>query len=280
VVQIIISVKRLWVIVALLAFVGGAARAEAPKLPIFDAHVHYNYDFGRPIPIEQVFELWREAGIRGVLLTSRPNDGTRDLVADAPAEFKTVAFARPYIVMADVQTWFKDPAIYAMIERELERGIYRGIGEFHIYGRDADSDGFARFVRLARDKGLWLHAHCDEYVIQRIYSLYPQARVIWAHTGMGTAEQRIDELFARHPTLYGELSYRSGIDDGGGLSAEWRALFTKYPDRFLLGSDTWVPPRWPEVPQIMARYRAWLSQLPAEVAERIAWRNGFQLFFD
>jgi len=257
-----------------------AVRAEAPKLPIFDAHVHYNYDFGPPIPIEQVFELWREAGIRGVLLTSRPNDGTRDLLESAPAEFKAVAFARPYVVMADVQTWFRDPGIYAMIERELARGVYRGIGEFHIYGKDADSDGFARFVRLAKDKTLWMHAHCDEYVIQRIYSLYPQARVIWAHTGMGTSEQRIDELFARYPSLYGELSYRGGIDDGGTLSPEWRTLFTKYPDRFLLGSDTWVPPRWPEVPQIMARYRTWLSQLPPEVAEKIAWRNGFRLFFD
>jgi hypothetical protein len=264
----------------LALLMAGAARAEAPKLPIFDAHVHYNYDFGRPLPIEQVFELWREAGIRGVLLTSRPNDGTRDLLEAAPAEFKAVAFARPYVVRADIQTWFKDPAIYAMIERELGRGIYRGIGEFHIYGKDADSDGFARFVELARDQGLWLHAHCDDYVIERIYALHPQARVIWAHTGMSTPEQRIDELFARHPTLYGELSYRSGIDDGGALSAEWRALFTKYPDRFLLGSDTWVPSRWPEVPQIMARYRAWLSQLAPEIAERIAWRNGFSLFFD
>jgi hypothetical protein len=28
----------------------------------------------------------------------------------------------------------------------------------------------------------------------------------------------------------------------------------------------------------MAGYRAWLSQLPRDVAENIAWRNGTRLF--
>ncbi len=182
--------------------------------------------------------------------------------------------------MADAQTWFRDPAIYAMVERELARGLYAGIGEFHIYGRDADNDGFARFVRLAAQRKLWLHAHCDDYVIERIFALDPQARVIWAHTGMSTPEARIDELFARYPNLYGELSFRGGITVGGELSPEWRGLFGKYPDRFLLGSDTWVPQRWPEVPDIIAGYRRWLAQLPPQIAERIAWRNGARLFLD
>ncbi len=263
----------------LAALVVSPVRADDSRLPVFDAHVHYNLDVGRPLPVEGVLDTWRRAGIRSVLLTSRPNDGTRELLAAAPPEFKAVAFARPYVVMADVQTWYRDPAIYAMIERELARGIYRGIGEFHIFGRDADSEGFARFVRLARDKGLWLHAHCDDYAIERIFSLDPDAKVIWAHTGMGTPERRVAELFAKYPHLYGELSFRSGISDGGQLSAEWRALFTRYPQRFLLGSDTWVPQRWPDVPQIMDGYREWLSQLPPDVAENIAWRNGERLFF-
>jgi len=260
--------------------VAAPAWADSAAQPVFDAHVHYNLDIGRPVSVERVFELWRQAGIRGVLLTSRPNDGTRELLEKAPAEFKTVAFARPYVVMADVKTWFRDPAIYAMIEQELARGIYAGIGEFHIFGRDADREEFGRFVQLAAQHKLWLHAHCDDYVIDRIFALDPQARVIWAHTGMGTVEARVGELLSRYPNLYGELSYRSGITVGGELSSEWRGLFAKYPDRFLLGSDTWVPQRWPDVPDIMAGYRRWLAQLPAEVAEQIAWRNGARLFFE
>jgi hypothetical protein len=255
------------------------APVHAQQLPIFDAHVHYNLDEGRPLPVQEVLQLWRKAGIRGVLLTSRPNDGTRELLAAAPPEFRAVAFARPYVVLSDVHTWFRDPAIYAMIEKEVARGVYRGIGEFHIFGRDADSEGFARFVRLAAERKLWLHAHCDDYVIERIFALDPNAQVIWAHTGMSAPEPRIEELFARYPRLYGELSFRQGIADGGGLSREWRALFTRYPDRFVLGSDTWVPGRWPQVPSIMEGYRSWLAQLPEDIALNIAWRNGARLFF-
>jgi hypothetical protein len=255
-----------------------AARADSDRLPIFDAHVHYNLDIGRPLSVAEVLATWRAAGIKGVLLTSRPNDGTRELLVAAPPEFKAVAFARPYRLMADVQTWYRDPEIYAMIERELERGIYRGIGEFHIYGQSADTEGFARFVRLAQQHNLWLHAHCDDYVIERIFALYPEARVVWAHTGMSIPAERVDELLARYPQLYGELSFRSDVVEGETLSTAWRGLFTRYPDRFLLGSDTWVPQRWPEVPQIMNDYRWWLAQLPADVAEKIAWRNGARLF--
>jgi len=256
-----------------------AARAQVSSLPIFDAHVHYNLDVGRPVPVDGVLELWRQAGIRGVLLTSRPNDGTRELLAAAPPEFQAVAFARPYVVASDVHTWFRDPAILAMIQKELARGIYKGIGEFHIFGRDADSEGFARFVALASQQGLWLHAHCDDYVIERIFTLDPDARVIWAHTGMSTPPARVDELLGRYRRLYGELSYRNGItEQDAALSPAWRGLFTKYPQRFLLGSDTWVAQRWPDVPEIMRSYRAWLSQLPPEVAEAIAWRNGTKLF--
>jgi hypothetical protein len=267
------------VLIALAVAAPTTARAQASSLPIFDAHVHYNLDIGRPVPVETVFELWRRAGIRGALLTSRPNDGTRELLAAAPPEFQTVAFARPYVVATDVQTWYRDPAILAMIEKELARGIYKGIGEFHIFGHDADSEGFARFVALASKHGLWLHAHCDDYVIERIFALDPDARVIWAHTGMSTPPARVDELLGRYPRLYGELSYRSGIVEGDALAPTWRALFTRYPERFLLGSDTWVAQRWPDVPDIMQAYRAWLSQLPLEVAEKIAWRNGATLFF-
>jgi len=140
-------------LLALTIAVPSPARADDP-LPIFDAHVHYNLDAGRPVPIETVFELWKQAGIRAVLLTSRPNDGTRELLAAAPPEIKAVAFARPYVVLQDAYTWFRDPAIFAMIEQELARGIYVGIGEFHIFGHDADTDGFARFVKLATDRSL------------------------------------------------------------------------------------------------------------------------------
>jgi hypothetical protein len=45
-----------------------------------------------------------------------------------------------------------------------------------------------------------------------------------------------------YPNLWCE---RYGITDGNGqLSADWQRLFEKYPERFLIGSDTWIDERW------------------------------------
>jgi hypothetical protein len=105
-------------------------------------------------------------------------------------------------------------------------------------------------------------------------------RLIWAHTGIGGAPvARVDELFTRYPGLMGELSYRPGLTcEGGKLCPEWRALLLKYPERFLVGSDTWVNQRWESYDATMRGYRTWLGDLPPEVARRIAWDNAASLF--
>jgi hypothetical protein len=105
-------------------------------------------------------------------------------------------------------------------------------------------------------------------------------RLIWAHTGIsGAPVSRVDELLGRYPRLMGELSYRPGLTcEGGQLCPEWRALLLKYPDRFMIGSDTWVNQRWLYYDDLMQGYRAWLGGLPGDVARRIAWNNGAQLF--
>jgi hypothetical protein len=76
-----------------------------------------------------------------------------------------------------------------------------------------------------------------------------------------------------------ELSYRYGITgEGGRLTPEWRRLFETFPDRFIIGSDTWIPQRWQIYGELMEGYRAWLGQLPRVVADRIAHGNGERLF--
>jgi predicted TIM-barrel fold metal-dependent hydrolase len=129
-------------------------------------------------------------------------------------------------------------------------------------------------VDFAVANNLYLHAHADDEAVEILMRHNPRARIIWAHTGFGLASDRVAAMLAKHPKLWGELSYRSGIVDGSGkLTAEWRALFERYPDRFLLGSDTWVPERWAAYGEIMAGYRAWLAQLPPDVARQIAHGN-------
>ena len=62
------------------------------------------------------------------------------------------------------------------------------------------------------------------------------------------------------------------------MSAEWKALFTEYPSRFMIGSDTWVNARWQGYEALMQEARVWLGDLDPAIARRIAWGNGAALF--
>lgn len=255
------------------------ARAEAlPPLPLFDAHMHYNVEARSLLSPAQVIALWRQTGIRAVLATSRPNQGTLDLIAQGAMDIRIVPFLRPYRVQPDRHDWFSNPDIEALVDTELKRGIYRGIGEFHIFGRDADAPFVARIARLAKDRDLWLHAHADEDAIERILRHAPGVKVIWAHTGMSASLDRVEAMFERYPTLVGELSYRGDLEQDGTLNPRWKKLLLRFPDRFVVGTDTWITPRWNEVGELAAAYRRLLGALPREVAERIAYRNGLAMF--
>ena len=227
-----------------LAGIAVAATLRAEPLPIFDAHLHYNDEARAPFPLPSVLALFREHGVRTILATSRPNDGTRALAEAArasPASApRVVPFIRPYRNHADRATWFRDPEIYALIERELARDIgWRGIGEFHVFGSaDAGTPQVKRIVDLAVSRGLWLHAHCDEAALEALYRHDPRVKIVWAHSGFTVPPARLAEWLDRHPTLVGELSYRYDVTSEGRVTEPWRALFRRYPDRFVLGSDT------------------------------------------
>ncbi|MFO1309687.1 MAG: amidohydrolase family protein [Burkholderiales bacterium] len=267
-----------------LAGIAVAATLRAEPLPIFDAHLHYNDEARAPFPLPSVLALFREHGVRTILATSRPNDGTRALAEAArasPASApRVVPFIRPYRNHADRATWFRDPEIYALIERELARDIgWRGIGEFHVFGSaDAGTPQVKRIVDLAVSRGLWLHAHCDEAALEALYRHDPRVKIVWAHSGFTVPPARLAEWLDRHPTLVGELSYRYDVTSEGRVTEPWRALFRRYPDRFVLGSDTWINERWSSYGEILALYRGWLAQLPQDVAAAIAHGNGERLF--
>jgi hypothetical protein len=253
------------------------ARAQE-QLRLFDAHMHYNQEPNPYYDLEKVLEVFRRNGVTGVLATSRPNKGTHQLMdAKAPGLW-VVPFIRPYRVRADIPTWFNDEAIWDLVQAEYKRGYYRGIGEFHIYGKSAASPLVKRIVDFAVEKDLWLHAHCDEEALLILFGHNPKARIIWAHTGFSTATARVKELLETHPGLIGELSYRSGITDGSRLSAEWRTLFASHAQRFLIGSDTWINERWFQYDNLMKEYRGWLAQLPVDQAKSIAHGNAERLF--
>lgn len=268
-------------IAALAALATWPLSAQAQQqIEIFDAHLHYNQEPKPFYSLDQVRDVFRRNGITGIIATSRPNKGTHELVDAKWPELKVVPFIRPYRVRSDIQTWFNDPTIFELIKDEYARGYYRGIGEFHIYGKSAQSDWVKKMVDFAVERNLYLHAHCDEEALLILFRHNPKAKIIWAHTGFSVAPARVAELLDEHKdALWGELSYRGGITGGDGkLTSDWRDLFARYSDRFLLGSDTWINERWFGYDTIFKEYRGWLAQLPSDQAQRIASGNALRLF--
>ena len=279
---------------AVLALCSAQALAADYQGPLFDAHLHYNEEAWNgksgPHPLADVLSRFQRNSVRAVIANSRPNDGTKALAAHRPTtQITVIPFIRLYRNRADYDNWFRDESIYEMVLAEFARGTasgpYRGIGEFHLYdSANANGPVARKLVQFAHDKKLAVLAHVDDVAIDLLMAHAPQGgrglRLIWAHTGIGGVPvERVDALLARYPLLMGELSYRPGLTcDGGKLCPEWRALLLKYPERFLIGSDTWVNQRWLYYDDLMQGYRSWLGELPPDVARRIGWRNGAELF--
>jgi hypothetical protein len=255
----------------LLAAFALPAFAGAADLPIVDAHIHYSHDAWAVVPPKQAVELLRKAGVRRALVSSSDDDGTQKLLAEAPDI--VIPELRPYRRRADVSGWVRDETVIAYLEERLRTYRYVSIGEFHVYGADADLPVPRRVVQLARQHQLMLHAHSDADAVERLFAQDPDARILWAHAGF-EAPARVREMLARYKNLWADLAFRSDHGTGGKVAADWRPVFLEFPDRFMVGTDTFVPERWHFVPEHAAWSRAWLADLPPDVAERIAWKNG------
>jgi hypothetical protein len=264
-----------WLLLALLLS-GGFAVAQAEKLPIFDAHIHYSQSDWSAYTPDAILKIFDRAGIRRALVSSTPDDGTLRLYEQSPA--RVVPFLRPYRTREDIGSWYRDPTIISYVETRLRRGIYRGIGEFHLHGEQTNTPVIRRITELAVEKNLFLHAHSDEAAIHELFNIAPKAKILWAHAGMTSGPEAIGKMLDRYQSLWAELAIRTDMAPGGQLDPAWRALFLRHPDRLMIGTDTWITPRWEALPDYLNEMRGWLKQLPREIAEKIAYRTAERLF--
>jgi hypothetical protein len=258
---------------AVLAF--AAAPLHAAEMPIFDAHVHYSHDAWQNLPPKDAIAILRKAGLKRALVSSSGDEGTQRLVAEAPDLI--VPSLRPYRTRGEIGAWVRDDTVATFLEERLSRQRYAAIGEFHLYGADADLPVPKRMVALAKQHRLVLHAHSDVDAIERLFRQYPDARILWAHSGFERADS-VRDMLRKHRNLWCDLAFRNEHGGSGKVPADWRALFAEFPDRFTVGTDTFTPERWHYVVEHANWSRAWLADLPPALAERIAWRNGEALF--
>ena len=103
-------------------------------------------------------------------------------------------------------------------------------------------------------------------------------KVIWCHAGISrrivvdnyrqTLEQILDEY---HENLYLDLSWVVLGSYVYKNLKEWVALIQKYPDNFLIGSDS--VGKYSSIPMELKKYQALLGALPAETRSKIAYKN-------
>lgn len=260
--------KRLLIVCAVIASCS-LANAKEP-LPVFDAHIHYSHDAVKLVPPEQAIALLREAGVAGALVSSSDDNGTQLLYAAAPDLI--VPSLRPYRRRGETGSWMHDESVIDYVESRLEKYSFRALGEFHAFGDDIDTKVLQRMIELAKTHDLILHAHSDSDAIDRIFKTWPQARVLWAHSGFDQPEE-VAEVLRRHEQLWSDLAFRSEQGSGGQVPPEWRAVFDEFPERFMIGTDTFAPERWYYINDHASYSRQWLSGLPPEIAEGIAFKN-------
>ncbi|MDP3223191.1 MAG: hypothetical protein Q8M96_08645, partial [Rubrivivax sp.] len=158
----------------------GAMAADAP-MPIFDAHLHYSHDAWERLPPKAAVALLRQAGLKRAMISSSSDEGTQKLYAEAPD--LVLPSLRPYRSRGELGSWMHDSTVVAHLESRLAKYRYVVIGEYHIYGADADLPVMRRVVQLAREHQHFLHSHADAEAIDRQFKQDPQARILWAHAG-------------------------------------------------------------------------------------------------
>ncbi len=243
-------------------------------LPISDTHLHYSHDSVEMTPPERVIEIMREANLKLALVSSSDDNGTQ-LLSDLAPDL-IVPGLRPYRKRGETGTWFKDETILDYVEALLEENSYATIGEFHLYGENAELPIPKRIVELAVEHNLILHAHSDAEAVERLLAQDPTVKVLWAHSGFDSPEE-IAAMLGKHDRLWADLAFRSEVGSGGKLSEDWIKLFTDFPDRMMLGTDSYTPERMFYIPEHAESARQWLTSLPQEVAENVAWKNGHNL---
>jgi hypothetical protein len=263
---------------AAVLFAAGAA-GSAERLPIFDAHVHYSAAAWPAYSIATIKNKFEAAGVTWALVSSSPDEGTLKLKAADPG--RVVAELRPYHGAINSGTWLKSPAILGYLKDKLATNAYVGIGEFHVFGVDGDEiDTLADVAALALARSIIVHVHSGAAAVEQLFALEPKLTVLWAHAGMSEPADVVEAMMAKYPRLYADTSFRAGDIAPGGqqLDARWRAVLTRFPDRFLIGTDTYANTQWESYGSLIAASRAWLDKLPREIAVAIAYKNALALF--
>ena len=245
--------------------------------PLFDSHLHYSAEDTQSFNPQAIFELLDKNSIPYVAVTGTPSEYVSKLYHHAPE--RVVPLLSVYRHRTDKSTWTNDKTLIPYLEKELERGYWGGIGELHIFAVDRHSKVFQQVIALASERNLPLLIHCEPAVIDTLYEIAPKLQVIWAHAGTFPYPDLVSNYLRRYPNLLIDVSMRDErIAPSGLINDDWYELFITYPNRFMIGVDTYSTARWHMFNSAVGTIRNWLEQLPDEIARQIAFVNAAELY--
>lgn len=256
-----------------------ATFSVSAQSPLFDTHLHYGDEDAKHYSPKQIIEIFDRNKVQFALVSSTPNDGTEQLYHYAPK--RIIPFLGLYQTLADKRDWMFDKSVIPRVEQALEKGIYRGLGELHIFAKDRKSPVLKRIVEIAAERNLMLQVHGDAEILDEIFTIAPNVTVLWAHMGTQPEPDFLRWVLERHSkNLYIDTSVRDKmLLESGQLTQAWQRLFIDYQDRFTVAVDTFSVNRWNTFDSVVKDIHTWLADLPDEVARKLAYQNAYQLFF-
>lgn len=273
--------------------------ASQPNKPFADIHLHYNWDQEEIIDAARVVKRLQSENVVLGVVSSTPSDNALKL-REAAGEWIVPLFS-PYITPPHRQSWYLDEKVVELAREGLANRKYLGIGELHLWSGlppRTDNKILLSLFGLAEqyDVPFLLHTESSDarYIIP-ICQRHAKVRILWAHAGGILKAKDIEHVMTQCPNVWVELSardpwrYNSLVNEEGTLPEDWRKLFTKYPSRFMTGSDPvwgvtktqrWDEPDegWDHLHDLISFHRQWLASLPANVEERIRLTNAIEFF--
>lgn len=270
------AMKRFFILFTLLTLHSASVFSQTPRM-LFDSHSHYGLEDTQNFTPEQILKIFDENHITHALISSTPNAGTENLYKVAPE--RIIPFLGLYQTLRDKRDWMYDESVIDLVEKNLQSGIYKGIGELHIFEKDRKSPVLKRIVEIATERGLMLQVHGDKGVIDEIFTIAPNVTVLWAHLGTRPHPWVLRAALEKHPNnLYIDTSVRDKqLLMTGGLTPMWKQLFIDFQDRFMVAIDTFSVNRWHTYDLVVKDIHDWLDDLPEEVAQKIAYDNAYNL---
>jgi hypothetical protein len=281
-----------------------ASSSALPQLRIVDVHFH-------PDPRWDAASLARVLDQTGVTSAGGGGfgpDGVLVAFGSSVPGGRVFAFAgQTEILLATdrhgERAWtVQEPEVVSYLgslERTLQAGSHRGIGELFVNNVNTNGTPFAasrypadsplmqRLWALSSRFGVPLSVHMEAEAasvagMERLLASDRKGTWLWAHCGFAGPDV-IRPLLEKHPNLLCELAFREErrkpkepIERAGNWVPEWRELIERLPDRFMLGTDTHS--RDPKVYTDSIRFwRNLLTQLSPRTRRLVAHENAERL---